>query len=93
MSPQRCPVSIINRITYAEWCKGFPGSYQGAVQRVLVHNTSVNPVGGSSTSHCISSHGTVFLFPEEIWLDVPKDFQLLVKDYVTYFKHVFLWGK
>lgn len=60
------------------------------------HYTLVIPSGGDAKSHCISSDGTVFLVPlgqssyflEEIWLDGPKDFQLLVKDYVTYFKNV-----
>lgn len=89
MSPQHCLVSIY-LTTEQHVHNGIPGHYQGPGKQVLLlQNTTVMPVGGGSTSHLTG----VFLFPQEIWLDGPKDFQLLVKDYVTYFKDVFQWGE
>lgn len=52
-------------------------SYQG----------SVFPEGGGSEFHCIPSYGTFSPFPEGAgW-----DFQLPVRNYVTYFKNVSMW--
>lgn len=52
-------------------------SYQG----------SVFPEGGGSEFHCIPSYGTFSPFPEGAgW-----DFQLPMRNYVTYFKNVSMW--